>query len=87
LDRVREVICFGEAADLIENALLVAHEQGKKMIPIHKARGLQEAVQAAAGIIEEGDVVLLSPGGTSFDEFVDFAERGEVFKEWVLELS
>jgi UDP-N-acetylmuramoylalanine--D-glutamate ligase len=87
LRSVREVICFGEAAELIEKALQTAHEQGMKMIPVHKVRGLQEAVQAAAGIIEEGDVVLLSPGGTSFDEFVDFAERGEMFKKWVLELS
>jgi UDP-N-acetylmuramoylalanine--D-glutamate ligase len=32
-------------------------------------------------------VVLLSPGGTSFDEFKDFAERGERFRKWVQELS
>jgi UDP-N-acetylmuramoylalanine--D-glutamate ligase len=30
-----------------------------------------------------GDVVLLAPGGTSFDEFVDFEDRGNKFKEWV----
>jgi UDP-N-acetylmuramoylalanine--D-glutamate ligase len=32
-------------------------------------------------------VVLFSPGGTSYDEFKDFEERGEFFKKWVLELS
>jgi UDP-N-acetylmuramoylalanine-D-glutamate ligase len=31
-------------------------------------------------------VVLLAPGGTSFDEFVDFEERGEHFRELVLAL-
>jgi UDP-N-acetylmuramoylalanine--D-glutamate ligase len=31
-------------------------------------------------------VVLLSPGGTSFDEFIDFEARGEAFKKWVMEL-
>jgi UDP-N-acetylmuramoylalanine--D-glutamate ligase len=34
-----------------------------------------------------GDIVLLSPGGTSFDEFRDFEERGEAYRKWVSELS
>ena len=46
-----------------------------------------EAVDASALVASAGSVVLLSPGGTSFDEFIDFAERGERFKKWVLELS
>ena len=87
VERVRAVVCFGEAADLIESALHAARKDGEGMLPIRKCCGLQEAVQAAAKMIEEGDVVLLSPGGTSFDEFVDFAERGEMFKKWVQELS
>ena len=37
----------------------------------------------AAGVAEPGDVVLLSPGGTSFDAFRDFVERGERFRELV----
>jgi UDP-N-acetylmuramoylalanine--D-glutamate ligase len=49
--------------------------------------GLREAVNQAAQIAQSGDVVLLSPGGTSFDEFIDFAERGERFCQWVMELS
>lgn len=87
LDRVRAVVCFGEAADLIENALQAALRGDEEMLPIRKCRGLQEAVRVAANSIEKGDVVLLSPGGTSFDEFVDFAERGEMFRKWVRELS
>jgi UDP-N-acetylmuramoylalanine--D-glutamate ligase len=47
---------------------------------------LQEAVRAAADQVEIGDVVLLSPGGTSFDEFRDFEERGESYRKWVQEL-
>jgi UDP-N-acetylmuramoylalanine--D-glutamate ligase len=86
LDRVRAVICFGEAADLIVRALQRARTPGEDLPPIQKCSGLREAVQAAASLIQEGDVVLLSPGGTSFDEFVDFAERGEMFRKWVHEL-
>jgi len=44
---------------------------------------LEEAVDAAARLTRPGDVVLLSPGGTSFDAFRDFAERGDRFKELV----
>jgi UDP-N-acetylmuramoylalanine--D-glutamate ligase len=87
LDRVRVVICFGEAADLIENALFAALKEGEEMVLIKKSPGLQEAVQTAADMINKGDVVLLSPGGTSFDEFMDFAERGEMFRKWVQDLS
>ena len=87
LDRVRAVVCFGEAADLIESALQAALRPGEEMLSIRKCQGLQAAVREAANIIEKGDVVLLSPGGTSFDEFVDFAERGEMFRKWVSKLS
>lgn len=48
---------------------------------------LHEAVLGASQVAESGDVVLLSPGGTSFDEFKDFEERGERFREWVQGLS
>ena len=47
---------------------------------------LEEAVEAAARLAQPGDVVLLSPGGTSFDAFRDFAERGTRFKELVQRL-
>jgi UDP-N-acetylmuramoylalanine--D-glutamate ligase len=47
----------------------------------------QEAVLAASRLAQPGFVVLFSPGGTSYDEFKDFEERGERFKAWVLEFS
>jgi UDP-N-acetylmuramoylalanine--D-glutamate ligase len=53
---------------------------------ITQTETLEEAVAAAARLSQPGDVVLLSPGGTSFDAFRDFAERGDRFKELVREL-
>ena len=87
LERVRYLILFGESADLIESSLAVELGEGQEMIPCRKYSGLEEAVKAAAEICEKGDVVLLSPGGTSFDEFIDFEERGEKFRLWVNELN
>jgi len=87
LERVKHLIIFGEAADLIERALQSESENGDIAIPYQKCANLKKAVLKAADIAESGDVVLLSPGGTSFDEFNDFAERGEKFRKWIQELS
>jgi UDP-N-acetylmuramoylalanine--D-glutamate ligase len=85
-ERVDHVVLFGEAAEKIQKTAtsLGLRENGSTIV---RAQGLREAVIRAAEIAEPGDVVLLSPGGTSFDEFKDFAERGERFREWVQELS
>jgi UDP-N-acetylmuramoylalanine--D-glutamate ligase len=81
--RVKAVVLFGEAAGKIQAAL----EQAPAMVRIERCPGLEEAVRAAAQLTEAGDVVLLSPGGTSFDQFRDFEERGEAFRKWVSELT
>jgi UDP-N-acetylmuramoylalanine--D-glutamate ligase len=78
------VILFGETADLIEQA--IRSQSGTDRCSVVRCLGLAEAVQAAAEVVEPGDVVLLSPGGTSFDAFRDFAARGEQFRLWVNEL-
>jgi len=85
-ERVDHVVLFGEAAEKIRKTAqeLGLRENGSK---ITGAGNLHDAIFKAAEVAESGDVVLLSPGGTSFDEFKDFAERGERFREWVLELS
>jgi UDP-N-acetylmuramoylalanine--D-glutamate ligase len=80
--RVDHLILFGEAAPKIAAAL--AEFSGREHPLTTDVRGgLADAVQAAAERAERGDVVLLSPGGTSFDEFADFAARGERFRELV----
>ena len=85
-ERVDHVVLFGEAAEKIQKTAerIGLHENESAFTWV---QGLYEAVNHAAEIAEPGDVVLLSPGGTSFDEFKDFAERGERFREWVQALS
>jgi UDP-N-acetylmuramoylalanine--D-glutamate ligase len=77
--RVKHVILFGDMAEMMAARLA-------GMAGLIRVETMAEAVQAAVETAVPGDVVLLSPGGTSFDAFVDFAERGEVFRQLVQEL-
>ena len=83
--RVQHVVLFGEAAEKISAALEQA--SGPLPLTVIRCKGLHEAVQAAAKVASPGSIVLLSPGGTSFDQFYDFEERGKAFRKWVSELS
>ncbi|MCW5879104.1 MAG: UDP-N-acetylmuramoyl-L-alanine--D-glutamate ligase [Anaerolineales bacterium] len=80
--RSRHVVLFGEAAPMLES-VFAAHTP---QLPRTQAADLTAAVYAAAAAAQPGDVVLLAPGGTSFDEFVDFEARGERFRQLVKEL-
>ncbi|MGH2607020.1 MAG: glutamate ligase domain-containing protein, partial [Anaerolineales bacterium] len=88
--RVDHLILFGEAAPKIERVVRAEQariaERGGRPFTIEVVTGLVAAVAAAARRVEPGDVVLLSPGGTSFDEFPDFAARGDRFQELVQRL-
>ncbi len=81
---VRCVVTFGEAAPLIEATLQEAAAElavaGKSVI---RVADLPAAVAAAVEVAQGGDVVLLAPGGTSFDAYADFAARGEHFRRLV----
>ena len=88
LRRVRHLVTFGEAGPMIARIVAEqrnggAEEQGGRLEGITQVQTLEEAVEAAARVAQPGDVVLLSPGGTSFDAFKDFEERGRRFKELV----
>ena len=80
-ERVAHVVLFGEAAEKIEKALTAGGPV--ESLTITRCGKLEEAVHKAAELARPGDVVLFSPGGTSFDAFKDFEERGERFTEWV----
>jgi UDP-N-acetylmuramoylalanine--D-glutamate ligase len=83
--RVEHLILFGEATGKI--AVAVGERKPGSKFSMDICTGLEQAVNMAASVVEPGDIVLLSPGGTSFDEFRDFEDRGEAFKRWVLNLS
>jgi UDP-N-acetylmuramoylalanine--D-glutamate ligase len=83
--RVDHLVLFGEAAEKIGRAIEAAM-RGRataRLETIDRCPHLAEAVQTAAQRAQPGDVVLLSPGGTSFDEFADFEARGEAFRTMV----
>lgn len=88
VERVRELIVFGEMGDLVREAVeaQLSRSDERVLEQVHQVKTLAEAVALAAQRARAGEVVLLSPGGTSYDAFKDFAERGDRFQEWVGEL-
>ena len=78
-EKTKQVILFGEARERIE-------PQISPGTPISKEVTLKAAIQSAYRIAQPGDIVLLSPGCASFDEFANYKERGNFFKEEVKNL-
>lgn len=72
-DKVKTSILFGESKYLLQevfdNSILV--------------EDLKEAVAQAWQMADSGDVILLSPACASYDQFKNFEERGNLFKEYV----
>ncbi len=77
--KTKKVILFGEARNRI--ASLIGED-----IPVLKKERLREAIQSAYKDAQSGDVVLLSPGCASFDEFANYKDRGNFFKDVVRNL-
>ncbi|MFC5864074.1 UDP-N-acetylmuramoyl-L-alanine--D-glutamate ligase [Acidicapsa dinghuensis] len=76
--RVKTVYTIGSAAQKIESQI-------RGMVPIVSCETLDRAVAAGRAAAHPGDVVLLSPACSSFDQFENYEHRGRVFKELVLE--
>jgi len=77
---VRDIISYGEAGEQINAAL------GDAVRSI-QVTDLNSAVMRAQSLAAPGDVVLLSPGCASFDQFTNFEERGQFFKSIVKEMQ
>ncbi|MEP6669603.1 MAG: UDP-N-acetylmuramoyl-L-alanine--D-glutamate ligase [Chthoniobacter sp.] len=75
--RCRAVVVMGEMADRIEAIW-------KARLPVSNAgRSLEKAVELAHSLAQPGDVVLFSPGTSSFDMFKNYADRGNQFRALV----
>jgi UDP-N-acetylmuramoylalanine--D-glutamate ligase len=77
--KVKRAVLIGEMAPAIEKAWL-------DRVPCLRAATLAEAVRLAAFSASAGDVVLFSPGTSSFDMFKSYADRGDQFRQIVQEL-
>ena len=74
--RMRAVVAIGDASDEIAHAFTGVCE-------IKRATSMQEAVNMADSFAQDGDVVLLSPGCTSYDWYANYGQRGEDFMKCV----
>jgi UDP-N-acetylmuramoylalanine--D-glutamate ligase len=77
-ERVSAVYTIGSAAAKVESHL-------RGVVSIHSCETLDKAVNAAAGAARPGEVVLLAPACSSFDQFENYEQRGRVFKQLVSE--
>ena len=77
-ERARAIYTIGSAAAKIESQL-------RGVVPILACETLENAVSAAGSAARPGEVVLLAPACSSFDQFENYEQRGKVFKELVNE--
>ena len=82
LSRCKHIVLFGEMAGMVSDELRVTSGDIRHSSFVIR-HSLEDAVSEAKLLASTGDVVLLSPGGTSYDAFKDFAERGDKFREYV----
>jgi UDP-N-acetylmuramoylalanine--D-glutamate ligase len=79
--RCRAVVVLGEMADRIESLWK------DRLRVVNAGWSLETAVALARDIAQPGDVVLLSPGTSSFDMFKNYADRGNQFRVLVNSLQ
>lgn len=85
LQKSRHIVLFGKDGEkqVTRKAMRILNLMGATSRFVSQVETLYEAVEKAASLAQAGDVVLLSPGGTSYDAYPDFAARGEHFRQLV----
>ena len=84
---IKELIVLGATKDKIKAAFDKLEDEKNIKVSMNFVSNLEEAVSKARELAEEGDVVTLSPACASFDMFPNFAVRGNVFKEIVMNMK
>ena len=89
VEHVKELILLGQTKDKIKDAVNKELETRvpKVELPITECNSLEEAVNKAYEIANDGDTIFFSPASASFDMFKNFEERGNKYKELVLNLE
>ena len=75
----KATLCIGETAGKIAGILRELHPEFSPFV--YECGTLAAAMQQAKAIAEEGDIVLLSTGCSSYDQFSNFQQRGELFAQ------
>jgi UDP-N-acetylmuramoylalanine--D-glutamate ligase len=76
IERAKAALCVGETGGQIEQMLTSG---GETLMPVYRCSDLAAALKIAKTIAVEGDIVLLSTGCASYDQFTNFQERGHQF--------
>lgn len=84
---IKSLILLGEAKNQIEAVFNKLKEERGIEVPVHIVETLEGAVDKAAEIAVDGDIVTLAPACTSFDMFANFEVRGNKFKDIVNKLK
>ncbi len=80
---IKSLILLGEAKYQIKEAFDKLRDENGVEVDIHIVDSLEGAVEKAADISSDGDIVALAPACTSFDMFANFEVRGNRFKDIV----
>lgn len=83
-NRCKAVVLIGQTADKILDAVKA---EGPSKTVVQKAASMEEAVFLCSKMAQKGDVVLMSPACASYDMFKNYQERGNDFRQAVLNLQ
>ena len=80
VEKLKALVAIGKARPKLKEIF-------QDLVPVFEAEDMEKAVKLAFSAAKPGECVLLSPSCASFDLFLDYKHRGEVFQEAVRRLA